>query len=110
MSLRDLGVFEPLKADHPLVEQRRNCWICDGPIIAGMRTALVPFQTPEEAGSHTVEASVVCGTCHLRGKTIRTPIGLRVVLHVMRGGYEPELPTVVVTTDLREWRDEEVGP
>lgn len=106
MSLRDLGVFSPLKADHPLVEQGRHCWICATPIVAGMRTALVAFQTAEEARSHSVEAEVVCGTCHLRGKVVRTPIGLRVVLHVLPDGHDPD---AVVTTDLHDWGESEVS-
>lgn len=109
MSLRDLGVFAPLPEDHPLVRQRAHCPICERLLGVGVRTALVPIQTPEEAGSHTVEATAVCACCYLEGKEITTPVGRRTVLFVMSGAW----PNPIWTTDgFREacgWTEEEVG-
>ncbi len=105
MSLRELGVFEPLGPTHPLVARRVNCWICDRPLARGTRTAIVARETPEEAGSSSLEGEIVCGTCHLRGKRIRTPDGPRIVLHVKEGDGSPY---PVVTTDGRPWKADEV--
>ena len=107
MSLRELGVFEPLGPTHPLVARRVNCWICDRPLATGTRTAIVARETPEEAGSSSLEGEIVCGTCHLRGKRIRTPDGPRIVLHVKEGDGSPY---PVVTTDGRQWKADEVDP
>lgn len=107
MSLRDLDVFPPLGEDHPLVRDGRKCWICEKPIVRGTRTGLVARETPEEAGSSSVEAEIVCGTCKLRGKRIRTPEGPRIVETVKEGDGSP-FP--VITTDGCQWRDEEVFP
>lgn len=107
MSLRDLGVFAPLKADHPTVMDDDKCHYCDLPLTTGVRVALIPWQTADETGSLTVEARVVCATCSLRGREITTPVGRRIVQYVRDGDASP-FP--VVTTDGREWRDEEVAP
>ena len=106
MSLRDLGVFAPLTADHPLVTDGKRCHYCDLPLTAGVRVALVPWHTADETGERCVEAKVVCATCSLRGREITTPVGRRIVQYVRDG--DEERP--VVTTDGREWRDEEVAP
>lgn len=107
MSLRDLGVFAPLKADHPFVVDGEKCWKCERPLAASVRPALNPIQTPDETGSLTVEAKPVCATCHLRGTEIQTPAGRRIVERVKDGDASPH---PVITTDGKEWRDEEVGP
>lgn len=104
MSLRDLGVFNPLPSDHSLVGDR--CWICDKGIEAGMRVALRAIESAEEAGSLSVEARVICATCHLRGGEIQTPKGRRIVDYVKDGDGSP-FP--VVTTDGSQWRADEVS-
>lgn len=107
MSLRDFDILPPIKADHPLAEHPRKCWVCNRVVGQGVRIALVPFHTPEETGSYTVDARIVCGTCHLRGKTVNTPVGLRVVDKVKDGDGSPY---PVVTTDNQQWKDEEIQP
>ena len=107
MSLRDLGVFNPLKGDHPLASSRTPCPHCGVNFGPGDRVALRPVQTPEEAGSLTVEAAPVHATCFLAGQTIRTPSGLRVVHYILCGDASP-FP--VRDTAGGQWRDEEVGP
>jgi hypothetical protein len=107
MSLRDLGVFEPLKPDHPLVRDSDHCWKCGVGFCAGMRTALLPYQSAEETGSLTVEARPVCATCFMRGTEISTPKGRRIVESIKQGDGSP-FP--VVTTDGKQWRADEVSP
>ena len=46
-------------------------------------------------------------TCFLRGEEIQTPEGRRIVERVKEGDGSP-FP--VITTDGRQWRDEEVSP
>lgn len=107
MSLRDLGIYAPLTATHPLVADGEKCHFCKTPFIPGMRTGIIPWQTADETGSLTVEGRVVCATCKLRGTEINTPVGRRIVERVKEGDGSP-FP--VVTTDGRQWRDEEVEP
>ena len=107
MSLRDLGVYNPLKADHPIVVSKDRCWICEATLAAGTRTALAPFQSSDETDSLTVEAKPVCATCFLRGKEVLTPIGRRIVSRIKEGDGSPYS---VETTDGRQWKDEEVLP
>ncbi len=104
MSLRDLGIFEPLGKDHPGVGM--PCWICEKVIGAGTRTSLKPCETPDQTGSQTVESKLVCATCCLRGEAIMTDGGRRIVDRVKDGDGSP-FP--VVTTDGLEWADGEVG-
>ena len=106
MSLRDLGVFAPLKADHPIAATGDRCWVCGMLIGEGSRIGLKPFRTSDETGSLTVEAKPVCGTCLLRGVQITTPKGQRIVDYVKSGDGSP-FP--VVTTDGLQFRDEEVN-
>lgn len=49
----------------------------------------------------------VHATCHLRGKRIMTILGPRIVDRVEDGDAGPY---PVVTTDGRQWKDEEVWP
>lgn len=105
MSLRDLGVFAPLKEDS--IEVGKACWKCGSLLGVGVRIALNPIQTPDETGSLTVRAEVVCATCHLKGQEIKTPIGNRVVSRIKDGDGSP-FP--VETTDGKQWRDTEVSP
>ncbi len=102
MSLRDLGVWSPLESGHPAIGD--SCWICAKAVEAGTRVALVPLESAEEAGSRTVEARIVCGTCHLRGREITTRDGRRIVLHVKDGHCSHP----IVTTDGSEWMPDEV--
>ena len=104
MSLRDLGIFEPLGKRHPGVGM--TCWICEREIGPGTRTSLKPCETPEQTGSLTVEAKLVCATCHLKGEAIMTEGGRRIVERVKDGDGSP---FVVVTTDGHQWGDGEVG-
>jgi hypothetical protein len=104
VSLRDLGIFNPLTASHPTVGER--CWICRRDLVVGVRVGLKPFESPEEAGGLTVEARVVCGTCLLRGTEISTPEGRRIVDRIADGAED----LVVATTNGKQWRAEEVGP
>lgn len=106
MSLRDLGVFAPLEADHPMVTDGDKCHYCDRPLTTGVRVVLIPWHTADEMGKSCVEAVVVCATCGLRGREITTPIGRRIAQYVRDG--DDERP--VVTTDGNQWRDEEVAP
>jgi len=73
MSLRDLGVFEPLTADHPGVGMA--CWICQNELGVGTRVALKPCETPDQTGRLIVESKLVCGTCYLRGEIVMTEGG-----------------------------------
>ncbi len=107
MSLRDLGVFTPIKAMHPLAINNEKCWKCGATIGEGTRTALLPFETEDESGSFTVEARIICGTCHLRGQEVGTPRGRRIVETVKD---DDGSPFPVITTDLAQWRDEEITP
>lgn len=106
MSLGDLGIYAPLTVTHPLVTDAEKCHFCAALFAPGMRTGIIPWQTADETGSLTVEGRVVCATCKLRGREIKTPIGRRIAQHVHDGDVERP----VVTTDGRAWRDEEVGP
>ena len=106
MSLRNLGVFAPLKPDHPLVIDENRCWMCGGLFAAGVRVGLNPVETPDETGSLTVRAEVVCGTCFLKGKTIVTPKGRRIVARIKEGDGSPY---PVETTDGQQWKDDEVS-
>ena len=106
MSLRDLGVFAPLKEDHPLVTDGDKCWICRMGFGPGTRVALRPFNTSDETGSMTVEAKAVCATCHLRGTEVVTPKGRRIVDRVKEGDASP---FSVWTTDGNQWRDDEIS-
>lgn len=107
MSLRNLGVFSPLSGDHPIVAGCDRCWKCGQAFAAGMRVALAPIETSEQAGPLTVEARPVCATCHLKGQEIATPAGRRIVEHIKDGDGSP-FP--VLTTDGRQWPETEVGP
>ena len=104
MSLRDLGVFSPLRAEHPGVGM--SCWICARELTAGTRVALKPCETPDQTGSLTVESKLVCATCYLRGEPVMTEGGERVVERVKDGDASP-FP--VITTDGLQWTEEEVG-
>jgi hypothetical protein len=106
VSLRDLDVFAPLPADHPAVVDAMRCWKCEGSIGQGTRVALAPIETPDQTGSCTVEARMVCATCHLKGKEIQTPDGRRIVERIKEGDASPY---PVCTTDGKQWKDEEVG-
>ena len=103
MSLRDVGVFAPLKEGHPSVGT--TCWKCGRVLAAGVRVAINPVQTPDEAGSQTVEAKAVCATCHLKGKPVKTPAGNRIVERIKDGDGSPY---PVLTTDGNQWRDNEI--
>lgn len=105
MSLRELGVYGPLKSDHPLVADGDSCWKCGTIFAAGMRVALNPIETPDQSGSLTVLARPVCATCHLRGREIRTPIGRRIIERI-KDGDGSSYP--VITTDHRQWQDTEI--
>jgi hypothetical protein len=105
MSLRDLGVFAPLREDNP--SRGRPCWKCGNILGAGSRVALIPIETPAETGSLTVRAEVICATCHLKGQEVKTPEGNRIVLRIKDGDGSP-FP--VETTDGKQWRDNEVFP
>jgi len=105
MSLQELGVYGPLKPDHPLVKDNSHCWICDKRFYPGQRTALIALEAPEDQAK-TVEAKVVHATCFLRGREVQTPKGLRIVDHVKDGDGSP-FP--IVTTDLKQWREEEIS-
>lgn len=104
MSLRDLGVFEPLGKDHPGVGEK--CWICGRVLEVGTRVVLKPCETPDQTGSLAVEAKLVCATCALKGGTIMTEGGRRIVERIKDGDASP-FP--VVTTDGLLWGDDEVG-
>lgn len=105
MSLRDLGVFEPLPKDHPGVGMK--CWTCKRVIGAGTRTALQAIETPDETGSCTVGCELVCATCFLRGARIMTAGGERIVERVKDGDASPY---PVETTDGHQWERNEVDP
>ena len=109
MSLRDLGVFAPLDKDNPMVRYKLKCSTCDEVFLVGTRCALEPIETPEEAGSLTVECRPVCATCHLRGVEVQTPNGKRIV-HSVRGGRHKRPVITDYPTVTEEWRDEEVRP
>ena len=104
MTLRDLGVFAPLKYDHPAVG--KLCWKCKRYFGGGSRVALNSRQTVEEANSLTVQAELVCATCHLKGEEIETPSGRRIVERIKNGDASPY---PVETTDGRQWKADEVG-
>ena len=103
MSLRDLGVFAPLKKDHPSVGER--CWKCSEILDIGTRVGLCATETPDQSGSLTVEAAIICANCHLKGQKVMTPDGPRIVEYVKRGDGSP-FP--VCTTDGKQWKDEEI--
>lgn len=104
MTLRDLGVFSPLKPDHPSVGGK--CWKCKTSFGPGTRVAINPVETPDESGSLTVKGELVCGTCHLKGKEVTTPSGRRIVERIKDGDASPY---PVETTDGQQWRDTEVS-
>jgi len=104
VTLRELGVFAPLREGHPDIGTK--CWICGREIREGTRVSLKPKQTAEETGSMTVEAAVVCATCKLRGETIMTPVGPRIVQDVLDG----DVKKPVVVTNGEAYADSEVGP
>lgn len=104
MSLRDLGVFAPLKPGHPSVGTK--CWKCKTELGPGVRVALCPIETTDQTGSLTVEAMPVCATCHLKGVEIHTPTGTRIVERIKEGDGSPY---PVETTDGKQWGDNEVG-
>jgi hypothetical protein len=103
MSLKDLGVFKPLQEGHPAIGTK--CWICNQQIARGTRTALKPYETKDQTGSFTVEAKLICATCHLRGETVTTDGGERIVDRIKDGDGSP-FP--VITTDGHEWGDDEI--
>jgi hypothetical protein len=113
MSLRDFGVFFPLKEDHPLVIDQDKCAKCGITFAPGMRTALMPIQTPEESGSFTVETKPICATCHMRGVRVfvETHAGdhrqarHRIVDRIKDGDGSP-FP--VITMDGCEWKESEI--
>lgn len=103
MSLRDLGVFAPLKDGHPVIGE--SCWKCETTLGPGTRVALNPIETADQTGNLTVEAKPTCATCHLKGETISTPDGLRIVERIKDGDGSPY---PVLTTDGKQWRSDEV--
>ncbi len=103
MSLRDLGVFEPLQENHPGVGM--TCWICSQQLAVGTRVALKPCETPDQTGSLTVESKLVCATCYLKGEVVMTEGGQRIVERIKDGDGSP-FP--VLTTDGLQWADGEV--
>lgn len=102
MSLRDLGVFAPLRPDHPAVGKR--CGDCGSPLGPGTRTGLRPLD-PDARG--TVEAILVCATCKLRGVEIQTPDGRTKVTRIKQGSGSPY---PIETADGHQWREDEVAP
>lgn len=107
MSLRDFGVFNPLAHDHPMACDGSVCWKCGENFGAGSRVALNPVETADETGSRTVRAEAVCATCRLRGEEVSTPEGRRIVERVKDGDGSP-FP--IITTDGKQWADDEVNP
>jgi hypothetical protein len=112
MSLRDFGVFAPLKEDHPAIGDR--CWKCKGVFGIGTRTAINPIETADQSGSLTVRGELVCATCHLRGKECVVPIDKgngkatlesRIIERVKEGDASPY---PVETTDGKQWNEKEV--
>jgi hypothetical protein len=106
MSLRDLGVFSPLFADHPIIKDGLPCWVCNYALLVGDRVALMPTETPDQNGGDlSVEARPVHATCFFRGREIMTPKGRRIVEYIKSGdgSFFP-----VETTGGEEWRDEDV--
>lgn len=96
MTLRDLGVFNPLGGSHPVGNS--PCWKCGNACGPDTRYALHRVGT---------EVMIICATCHLKGQTIQTPSGKRVVYRVKEGDGSPY---PVETTDGQQWGDLEVGP
>ena len=107
MSLKDFGIFSPLEESHPLVSDGAECWICHTRFARGMRVALMPVETEEEAGSLTVKAECVCATCRLRGEEVNTPTGRRIIERIKDGDGSPY---PVILTNGNELRDDEVSP
>ena len=109
MSLRDLGIYAPLKDDDSDITMLRDlgdrCWKCDHVLGPGTRTALCPIETPDQSGSLTVRAKLVCATCHLKGVEVKTPAGIRIVERIKDGDASPY---PVYTTDGQQWKDDEV--
>lgn len=105
MSLYDLGVYPPLDAEHWAVTGKVACWLYGKKFCTGQRTALVPTQTPDETGSYTVQAKIVHASCFMRGKRIMTPEGARIVERIKDGDASPY---PVITTDGKQWKDDEV--
>ncbi len=103
MTLRDLGVFDPLPHDHPLIGEQ--CWFCECTFVATMRVGLLPRETLAESGSFTVGCDAVCGTCLLRGTGVGTPSGPRILSRIKNGDGSPY---PVETADGRQWRADEV--
>jgi len=76
--------------------------------------ALNPKETPDQTGSLTVEAAVICATCHMRGKEVVVPIRAgdhyrrerRIVERIKDGDASPY---PVLTTDGGQFRDDEVS-
>ena len=105
MSLRDLGIFAPLHGDHPCITNKDTCWLCGSPFHAGQRTALVPMEA-DSGPARNVQAKIVHADCRWRGREIGTPDGLRVVERIKEGDGSP-FP--VLTTDGKQWKDEEIS-
>lgn len=107
MTLQDLGVYAPLKHDHPIIQDRDMCWICGRLFQDGDRVALRPYQTAEQVGGMAVRAKPVCATCHLRGTPIQTPHGPLIVDRILPG---TDNITPVLTTNGCNWSEDQVGP
>lgn len=99
MSLSDLGVSGPLKADHPIVLNHVKCWRCSVRLVVGTRMVIAGWESSEDDRP-------ICATCHLRDRVISTPRGDRVVDRIKDGDGSPY---PVLTTDGEQWRADEVG-
>ena len=96
-----MRVFEPLKANHPLVTDKTTCPVCHKTFREGQRTMLVPVREPSDH-AEIVQALPVHATCSLFGHV--SMVGT--IVRIKDGDGSP-FP--VETTDHRQWKLSEAG-
>ncbi len=117
MSLRDFGVYGPM-GEEPV--RLIRCWICDRGFGLGSRTAIkltqakdedinpefqhTALRTRRDGGFLSLWGRMICATCHMRGTVVDTEDGWRVVDRIKEG----DSAQPVVTTDGKEWREDEI--
>lgn len=92
-------IFNPLKADHPLVKDGDSCPLCKRPFFEGERTVLAAARTPLE-GFENVPAVPLHARCALEG--MKTAKGT--IKHVKDGDGSP----YPIVTEQGQFKAEEL--
>ena len=97
-----MRVFQPLREDHPLVQDRDVCPLCKKYFAAGERTMLAPAREPIAKKFELVPAIPVHASCALKGA--ETKVGI--IARIKDGDGSPY---PVVTESGKQFSLEDVG-